>query len=172
MLVSGIFNSLGPLLLFLMVWTNIRRWGMLSSSDEVYDDGISWNYVLLSVTYKFGLGKWAKIERNDGKQLCVKTSLVDWSVYTWAQWVSKTIRQDRMGLSLLIAPVGNVLMRLGCLAKGTEDFSKQWLFSNLETIIVKATLVPVNSFLFWLTSFKKDTIFYYINLMHRLCTKL
>ena len=103
MLVSGIFNSLGPLLLFLMVWTNIRRWGMLSSSDEVYDDSISWNYVLLSVTYKFGLGKWAKIERNDGKQLCVKTSLVDWSVYTWAQWVSKTIRQDRMGLSYIFS---------------------------------------------------------------------
>ena len=73
---------------------------MLSSSDEVYDDSISWNYVLLSVTYKFGLGKWAKIERNDGKQLCVKTSLVDWSVYTWAQWVSKTIRQNRMGFFL------------------------------------------------------------------------
>ena len=103
MLVSGIFNSLGPLLLFLMVRTNIRRWGMLSSSDEVYDDSISWNYVLLSVTYKFGLGKWAKIERNDGKQLCVKTSLVDWSVYTWAQWVSKTIRQDRMGFSYIFS---------------------------------------------------------------------
>ena len=28
-------------------------------------------------------------------------------------------------INLLIAPVGNVLMRLGCLAKGTEDFSKQ-----------------------------------------------
>ena len=76
---------------------------MLSSSDEVYDDSISWNYVLLSVTYKFGLGKRAKIKRNDGKQLCVKTSLVDWSVYTWAQWVSKTIRQDRMGFSYIFS---------------------------------------------------------------------
>ena len=26
---------------------------------------------------------------------------------------------------LLITPVGNVLMRLGCQGKGTEDFSRQ-----------------------------------------------
>ena len=30
--------------------------------------------------------------------------------------------------NLLITPVGNVLMRLGCQGKGTEDFSRQWLF--------------------------------------------
>ena len=75
-------------------------------------------------------------------------------------------------INLLIAPVGNVLMRLDCQGKGTEDFSRQWLFSNLETIIVKAILVPGNSFLFWWTSFEKDAIFYYINLMHTLSTKL
>ena len=45
----------------------------------------SWNYILLSVTYNFGLGKWAKIEKNVGKLLCVKTSLVDWSLCRWAQ---------------------------------------------------------------------------------------
>ena len=28
-------------------------------------------------------------------------------------------------INLLIAPVANVLMRLGCQGKGTEDFSKQ-----------------------------------------------
>ena len=28
-------------------------------------------------------------------------------------------------INLLIAPVGNVLMRLSCQGKGTEDFSKQ-----------------------------------------------
>ena len=28
-------------------------------------------------------------------------------------------------INLLIAPVGNVLMRLSCEGKGTEDFSKQ-----------------------------------------------
>ena len=39
--------------------------------------------------------------------------------------------------NLLIAPVANVLMRLGCQGKGTEDFSRQRHFSNLETIIVK-----------------------------------
>ena len=27
--------------------------------------------------------------------------------------------------NLLITPVGNVLMRLGCQGKGTEDFSRQ-----------------------------------------------
>ena len=50
-------------------------------------------------------------------------------------------------INLLTAPVTNVLMRLGCQDKGTEDFSRQRLFSNLETIIVKAILVPGNSFL-------------------------
>ena len=37
----------------------------------------------------------------------------------------------------------------GCQGKGTVDFSRQWLFSNLETIIVKAIIVSGNSFLFW-----------------------
>ena len=31
-------------------------------------------------------------------------------------------------VNLVIAPVANVLMRLGCQGKGTEDFSRQWLF--------------------------------------------
>ena len=44
-------------------------------------------------------------------------------------------------VNLLIALVANVLMRLGCQGKGTKDFSRQCLFSNLETIIVKAILV-------------------------------
>ena len=56
-----------------------------------------------NVTYNFGLGKWAKIEGNDGKLLCVETSLVDWSVYTWARWVSKAIRQNRMGFSYILS---------------------------------------------------------------------
>ena len=73
---------------------------MFSSSDEAHDVSISWNYILLSVTYNFGLGKWAKIERNDSKPLCVMTLLVDWGVYVqWARWVSKTIRQNRMNFS-------------------------------------------------------------------------
>ena len=54
---------------------------MFSSSDEVHDVSISWNYILLSVTYNFGSGNWAKIERNDSKPLCVKTLLVDRGVY-------------------------------------------------------------------------------------------
>ena len=47
-------------------------------------------------------------------------------------------------INLLIAPAGNVLMRLGCQGKGTEDFSRQWLFSNLELSSWKAILVPGN----------------------------
>ena len=54
---------------------------MFSSSDEVHDVSISWNYILLSVTYNFGSGNWANIERNDSKPLCVKTLLVDRGVY-------------------------------------------------------------------------------------------
>ena len=52
-------------------------------------------------------------------------------------------------INLLNAPVGNVLMRLGCQGKGTDDLSRQWLSLNLETFIMKAILVPGNSFLFW-----------------------
>ena len=39
---------------------------MFASPDKVYSVSISWNFILLSVTYNFGLGNWAKIERNDG----------------------------------------------------------------------------------------------------------
>ena len=39
---------------------------MIYFSDEVYDDGISLNYILLSVTYYFGLGKWAKLKETTG----------------------------------------------------------------------------------------------------------
>ena len=87
--------------LFLMFWANIRGLGMLSSG-EVYADSISLNYILLSVNCNFGLGKWAKIERNDGKKLCIQISLVDWSIYTWARSVSKTTGQNRMGFSYLL----------------------------------------------------------------------
>ena len=74
-------------------------------------------------------------------------------------------------INLLITPVGNVLMRLSRQSKGTDDFSRQRLFLNLKTIIVETILVPGNSFLFCYTSSKKDTMFYYTNLMHRVCTK-
>ena len=56
-----------------MFWANFRRQGMFASPDKVYSVSISWNFILLSVTYNFGLGKWAKIERNDGKLLRVKS---------------------------------------------------------------------------------------------------
>ena len=70
--------------------------GMFSSSDVVYDVSISWNYILLCLNDNFRLKKnGAKIERNDGKQLRAKTWPVDWRVYTWEQWVCKTIGQNR-----------------------------------------------------------------------------
>ena len=34
--------------------------------------------------------------------------------------------------SLLIGPVANALMRLGCQGKGTKDFSRQRLFSAIS----------------------------------------
>ena len=41
-------------------------------------------------------------------------------------------------INLLMAPVANVLMRLGCQGKGTKNFSRQSdFFLILETIIVK-----------------------------------
>ena len=52
-------------------------------------------------------------------------------------------------INLLIIPIANMLMRLGFQGEGIEDFNKQWLFLNLETIIMKAILVPGNLFLLW-----------------------
>ena len=89
-LVSGIFKQPRTSIVVPNVFNKFSKIGNVFFSDEVYDVSISWNYILLSVNYNFGLGKWAKSERNDGKLLCVKTSPVDWSVYTWAQWISKT----------------------------------------------------------------------------------
>ena len=50
--------------------------------------------------------------------------------------------------NLLITPVGNVLMRLGYQGKELRILVGSDFFSNLETIIMKAILVPGNSFLF------------------------
>ena len=48
--------------------------------------------------------KWAKIEGNDSKPLCVKTLLVDWGVCVqWARYVSNAIRQNRMGFSYIFS---------------------------------------------------------------------
>ena len=46
MLVSVIFKQHKTLLLFPVFWANFRTQGMFSSSDEVYDVSISWNYIL------------------------------------------------------------------------------------------------------------------------------
>ena len=43
-------SSWGPSLLVLIFWVNFRSYGMFSSSDEVYDVSISWNYILLTAT--------------------------------------------------------------------------------------------------------------------------
>ena len=55
----------------------------------MHDVSISWNYILLSVNYNFGLGNWDKIERNDGNLLGAKTWLVDGRVRT----VSHSVKQ-------------------------------------------------------------------------------
>ena len=89
--------------LFLMLWQNFRRQRILSSSDEVHDVGISWNYILLSATYNFGLGKGAKIERNDSKPLCVKTLLVDWGVYTCSEHSESVKQYARIVWAFLIS---------------------------------------------------------------------
>ena len=62
---------------------------MFSSSEEVHDISINWNYILLIPSYNFGLWKWAKIERNDSIHV------------QWEQCVSKTMRQNRMGFSYI-----------------------------------------------------------------------
>ena len=113
------------------------------------------------------------ISQGNGKFLAYTLRLKCYvhSKLTWLRRVYVGIGSLVCIINLLIAPFGNVLMRLGCQGKGTEDFWKQWLFSNLETIIVEAILVPDNSFLYCSTSFKKDTTFHNINLMHRMCTK-
>ena len=67
-------GSWRPPFLFSMLWANFRRSGIFSSSDDVCDVSIRVNYILLTVTDIFGKGKWAKIERNDGKLLRVWTS--------------------------------------------------------------------------------------------------
>ena len=68
----------------------------------------------------------SQIERNDRKQLCVETSPVDWSVYTWTQWVRETTPQNRKGFSYifswscrvwLLAPPFFVTFQLLCLAQ-------------------------------------------------------
>ena len=76
---------------------------MLSSSDEVHDVGISWNYILLNATYNFGLGKGAKIERNDSKPLRVKTLLVDWGVYTCSEHSESVKQYARIVWAFLIS---------------------------------------------------------------------
>ena len=104
MLISGIFKKLGTFVVVPDVLSKCSKIGnVFFFWWSVYDVSISWNYILFSVTYNFGMGKWAKISRNDGKLLRVETLLVDWRVFTWEQWVSKTIRLNRMGFSYIFS---------------------------------------------------------------------
>ena len=79
------------------------RYGMFSSSVEVRDVSISWNCILLSVTYNFDLGKWTKIERNDSKPLRVKTLLMDWGVNTSSEHSESVKRYTRIVWASLIS---------------------------------------------------------------------
>ena len=57
MLINRIFKQLMTFVVVPDVYSKFRRQGMCSSSDEVCDVSITCNYILLSVTYNFGLGK-------------------------------------------------------------------------------------------------------------------
>ena len=76
MLVSSSFKHLRTFVIVPNVLIKFSKIRNVFFSDVVYDVNISWYYILLSATDNFGLGKWAKIERNDDKLLRVKTSLV------------------------------------------------------------------------------------------------
>ena len=137
-----------------MFWTNFRRQGMFSSSDVVYDVSISWNYILLCLNDNFRLKKnGAKIERNDGKQLRAKTWPVDWRVYTWEQWVCKTIRRNRA------SPISSLeVARYDCLLHHFSLTSQPLKRRKLkETVIFNSRLnllfIIFLLFLFWLLSF-------------------
>ena len=80
-----------------MFLSKFSKIGNLFFFDEVFDVSISWNYILLIVTGNFGLGEWAKIERNDGKLLrwsiekCTgvnSESLKQYSKIVWASVIS------------------------------------------------------------------------------------
>ena len=58
--------------------------GMCSSLDGLYDVSISWNYILLSVTDNFGLGKWAELKETTVNYFVLRHH---WSIETWEQWV-------------------------------------------------------------------------------------
>ena len=103
---------------------------------------------------------------------CLKCHVHNKLHITWLRRVHLGVGYLPCIINLLIAIVGNVLMRLVRQGKGLKILVGNNFFSNQETVIVNTILVPGNSFLFWWTSFKKDTKFYYLDLMHRLCTRL
>ena len=103
MLVSGIFKQLRIFVVVPNVLSKFSKIGNLFFWDEVYDVSVNWKCILLSVTDNFGLGKWVKIERNDGKVLRIKTSPVDWRVYMWEQWIGKSRLHNRMGFSYIFS---------------------------------------------------------------------
>ena len=76
--------------------------------------------------------------------------------------------------NLLITPVGNVLMRLGCQGiKGLRIFVGSDFFSNLEIIWSwKPYLCPVTHSYSDILVLRKIQYFITKNLMHRLCKKL
>ena len=72
---------------------------------------------------------------------------------------------------LLIAPVSNVLIRLCCQGRGTRDFIAGSDFLNLESMILKAILLPLTH------SYSDELVLRRCNillhtLMQRLCIKL
>ena len=93
---------------------------MFSSSDEVYDVSIGWHYILLSATFNFGLGKWAKVDKNDVTLLCVKASLVD-----WAKFLHSPIFHYAYSLLLKENNSANNKLPLGLFALFSRSFFKR-----------------------------------------------
>ena len=78
-----------------------------------------------STTYKH---HYKIISKGNGKSVVLYTPYLKCHVHnklTGSRRVYVGIGSLVCIINLLIAPVANVLMRLGCQGKGTEDFSKQ-----------------------------------------------
>ena len=75
-------------------------------------------------------------------------------------------------INLLITPVGNVFTKLGCRGKGTENFSRSDFFQPGKLSSWKPYLCLVTHSYSDKLVLRRIKHFFFINLMHSLCTKL
>ena len=145
---------------------------MLSSSDVVYNVTISWNYILLSVTDNFGLGKWAKMERlttANEFELRIQRSIED---YTRKNSESIIIRQNSMGFSyratLEVARYDDLLHRFSIMFQrpliGVENWKEKSSshFRHLFKSVILITLILTDTRRS--KNFQKSIIFCWKNL--------